>query len=131
MVFIIIWLSPFGRFVLKGGLAELQETPFDKQQWIAARNAEPLVLRKRLLMLEDLMENHLKKGTDSATVKEMLGEPERQYGFSYALGTLTEGMEPFFLIMDFDTTGLVTGMHVKNETSLEDEDASIRIELKD
>lgn len=131
VVLIITWLSPFGRFVLTGGLGELDEQPFNQQQWIAARNAEPLVLRTRLMMVDDLMENRVKKGIDSLAVKEMLGEPERQYGFSYALGTLAEGMDPFFLIVDFDSTGHVNQLLIKSENKIKsDAEGMVKIELK-
>lgn len=131
IVLIITWMSPFGRFVLTGGLGELGEKPFDTQQWIAAKNGDAMVLRTRLLMTGDLMENKLKKGTDSATVKAMLGEPERQYGFSYAIGTLTPGMDPFFLIVEFDSAGRVSRLQIKNETRIKGNDGTVRIELKD
>lgn len=132
VMLIITWMSPFGRFVLLGGLGELDEQPFNKQQWIAVRNAEPLVLRTRLMMADDLMENRIKKGLDSLAVKDLLGEPERQYGFSYALGTLAEGMDPFFLIVDFDSTGRVKQLLIKSENMIKsDDDAAVKIELED
>lgn len=129
VVIIIVLLSPFGRFVITGGLMDLNEQPFNQQQWKDARDAEPQVLRARLLMLEDLMENHLKNGLDSMTVKDMLGEPERQAGFSYALGTLTPGMDNVFLIVQFDGAGKVSDLVVKGEKNLE-EGAGIKIKIE-
>jgi len=132
VMFTILWMWPFGRFLLTGGLSEL-EKPFDRQQWIeAGQNTKPLALRTRLMMLDDLMNNHLKKGIDSVAVKEILGEPERQYGFSYSIGTLVEGMELMYLVVEFDSTGRSTAYQVKPEDALKgnEDDASIRIDLK-
>lgn len=78
-------------------------------------------MRIRLLMVDDLMENHLKTGMDSSAVKEMLGEPERKYGFSYGLGMLTPGMDPLYMILSFDTNGKIDNMDVETEGELKEE----------
>jgi hypothetical protein len=132
VMFTVLWMWPFGRFILTGGLGDLDEKPFDKQQWTEAKHStEPLALRSRLLMVDDLMNNHLKKGLDSVAVKDMLGEPERQYGFSYSIGMLTEGMDAMFLIVAFDSTGRATAYQIKTEESLQGkDDAAIRIDLQ-
>lgn len=131
VVFIIVWTSPLGRFVLTGGLGDLDEKPFSKEEWMAAKDGELIVLRKRLLMADDLMNNHLKKGLDSAAVKDMLGEPEGQYGFSYAIGTLTVGMDPLFLVVDFDRAGKASRFDIKSEKTLTtgEDDEAIQINV--
>lgn len=132
IMFTILWMWPFGRFILTGGLGDLDEKPYNKQQWVeAGYSTEPFALRNRLLMVDDLMNNHLKKGLDSTAVKELLGEPERQYGFSYAIGALTEGMEQMFLIVDFDTTGKSTEYQIKTENALQGkDDAALKIDIQ-
>lgn len=119
VVGIIIWLSPMGRFILSGGLS-MEELPFDEQQWKTATHSDS-TLRKRLLMLDDLMENKLEDGMDSASVKQMLGEPYRQYGFSYPVGTITPGIAPFYLILTFDSSGMLSDRSVKPEDRLKEE----------
>lgn len=114
VVLVIVWISPLGRYLLTEGFNF--KRPFDQQQWSAARPNEPATMRTRLLMLEDLLENHLKTGMDSLAIKEILGEPEREYGFSYRLGKLTEGMDRVYLILDFDGAGKVTRFNVKSGT---------------
>jgi hypothetical protein len=111
---VMVWLSPVGQFVLTGGL-NLEEQPLDTQQWIAARQEEPAKKRIRLLMLEDVMENQVKTGMDSADVKALLGEPERDHGFSYGLGILSPGMEAMHLIVIFDDYGKVKKLDVESE----------------
>ena len=56
-------------------------------------------------MVEDLIKNYLKIGTDSITVKQLLGEPERDFGFSYNLGLYRSGFDPTFLIIEFNKKG--------------------------
>lgn len=114
---VIVWISPVGQFIRTGGLS-LEEQPLDTEQWIAVRDAEPTEKRIRLMMLEDLMENQIKTGMDSTEVKEMLGEPERTFGFSYGLGTLTPGMDLLHLIVRFDDNGKVQKLDVESEGKL-------------
>jgi hypothetical protein len=131
VVLTIIWLSPLGRFILKGGLGELNDQPFDSVQWKDVRNGTVKAKRVRFMMMEDLMENKLKTGMDSLTVKEILGEPERQFGFSYDLGALAEGMDPFYLVVDFDSVGTVRRFNVTNEAKLKGEPGSLKIQITD
>lgn len=114
---VIVWLSPAGRFLITEGFS-LEEQPFDRQQWKTAMLQEPSGMRTRLLMLEDLLENHLKTGMDSTAVKDLLGEPERKHGFSYDLGMLTAGMEPLYLIPEFDAAGKVKKFNIHSEGKL-------------
>lgn len=130
VVFAIMWTSPIGRFILKGGLSDMDEQVFESQQWKAVANSDLAAKRIRLMMMEDLMKNKLKIGLDSSTVKEMLGEPEREYGFSYGLGMLTEGIDPFYLIVNFDSVGLVSKFDVMNEGKLKGESGVISIKVK-
>jgi hypothetical protein len=129
VVLVIVWTSPIGRFILTGGLGELDEQPFDAQQWKAVRNGDQAAMRVRLMMLDDLMENKLKTGMDSVTVKEMLGEPERGYGFSYGLGALTEGIDPFYLVVNFDSVGNVSRLNVANEGKLKNDPGALKIQV--
>lgn len=129
VVFAIVWTSPIGRFILTGGLSDLNEKPFESQQWKAARNGDPTAMRIRLMMVDDLLEKKIIIGMDSSSVKEMLGEPESQYGFSYGLGTLTEGIDPFFLIVNFDSVGTVSKLDVANEGKLKGEAGALKIEM--
>ncbi len=78
-------------------------------------------------MLEDLMENRLKTGTDSSVVIEMLGEPERDFGFSYALGRLTEGMDPLYLIVKYDSSGKAEKLNVESEEKLSNSGIKIKV----
>jgi hypothetical protein len=125
----IVWSSPIGRFILTGGLSKMNEQPFDAQQWKVVRNGDQTEKRIRLMMVDDLLENKLKTGIDSMAVKEMLGEPERQFGFSYGLGTLTEGIDPFYLVVNFDSAGNVSKLDVANEGRFKDEDGAFKIEV--
>jgi hypothetical protein len=120
VVLLIIWTSPVGRFILSGGLTT-EEQPFDAQLWKSVEDQDQSKMRIRLLMVDDLMENHLKTGMDSSAVKEMLGEPERKYGFSYGLGMLTPGMDPLYMILSFDTNGKIDNMDVETEGELKEE----------
>jgi hypothetical protein len=58
---------------------------------------------------------------DSSEVKEILGEPERQYGFSYGLGILSPGMDPLYMILTFDASGKINKMDVETEGELKEE----------
>lgn len=128
VVVTIVWMSPMGRFILMGGLSDIKEQPFESQQWKAVRNGDQATMRIRLMMVDDLMEKKLVTGMDSSSVKKMLGEPERQYGFSYGLGTLTEGIDPFFLIVKFDSVGTVSKLDVTNEGKLKGKAGALKIE---
>jgi hypothetical protein len=78
---------------------------FDKKLWAInweeGRNDE----NERHFMLTDLTENHLKIGMDSTEIIRLLGEPERDFGFSYNLGLYRSGFDPTFLILEFDKEG--------------------------
>lgn len=80
----VIWISPRGQFIRSADLEE-DKQEFDKKlwtvNWVKGRNDE----NDRHFMLTDLTENHLKIGMDSVEVKRLLGEPERDFGFSYNL----------------------------------------------
>jgi hypothetical protein len=132
VVLAIVWTSPMGRFILSGDLSRMEEQPFNSQQWKEVQGGTQEAKRIRLMMVDDLMEKQLKTGTDSLTVKEMLGEPERQFGFSYDLGTLTEGIDPFYLVVNFDSVGNVSKLDVTNERKLKGEGSEIiKIEVKE
>jgi hypothetical protein len=64
-------------------------------------------------MLSDLIENHLKIGLDSSQVKQLLGEPERDFGFSYNLGLYRSGFDATFLILKFNNTGKLEKIRVE------------------
>ncbi|MFN7489162.1 MAG: hypothetical protein ACK5QK_05500 [Chryseotalea sp.] len=100
----VIWISPSGQFIRSADLEE-DKQEFDKKLWTVnwdkGRNDE----NDRHFMLTDLTENHLKIGMDSVEVKRLLGEPERDFGFSYNLGLYRSGFDPTFLILEFDEEG--------------------------
>lgn len=118
IMLITVWISPVGRFIQAGGLS-MEEQPFDSVQWKAVTHEPADKMRIRLLMLDDLMDTRLKTGTDSATVKAMLGEPDRIYGFSYGLGTLTPGMDPLFMVLTFGPTGKVEKIDIETRDKLD------------
>lgn len=100
----IIWVSPIEQFVKTTDLEEDQQK-FDKRlwsiNWPKYKNDE----NGRHFMLTDLTKNHLRIGMDSLDVKGLLGEPERDFGFSYNLGLYRSGLDPTFLILEFDEKG--------------------------
>ncbi|MBT1706543.1 hypothetical protein [Chryseosolibacter indicus] len=100
----LIWISPIGQFIRSADLEE-DKREFDKNLWTInwekGRNDE----NDRHFMLIDLTENHLKIGMDSVEIKKLLGEPERDFGFSYNLGLYRSGFDPTFLILEFDEKG--------------------------
>ena len=118
VMLLIILLSPVGRFVLSGGL-DMEEQKFDAQQWQSVEHEDSSKKRIRLMMTNDLTKNLL-PGMDSTTVKQLLGEPERQYGFTYSLGALTPGMDPLFLIVKFGANGKVSKTDVEIESELKE-----------
>jgi hypothetical protein len=99
-----MWVSPIGQFVGSSDYEE-DKQKFDKELWTISwdrgRNDE----NDRHFMVTDLIENHLKVGMDSVEVKNLLGEPERDFGFSYNLGLYRSGFDPTFLILQFDQRG--------------------------
>lgn len=129
VVLLIIWTSPIGRFILTGGLGSMKEQAFDPQQWKEVRNGDHAAKRIRMMMIDDLLESKLKTGTDSLAVKEMLGEPERQFGFSYGIGMLTEGMDPMYLILDFDSVGHVSKFNIESEGKLKGDAGGLEIKI--
>ena len=78
---------------------------FDKKRWVVHWNKHHSGENERHFMLYDLMQNHLKTGMDSIEVKKMLGNPERDFGFSYNLGFYRSGFDSTFLILEFDAHG--------------------------
>ncbi|MBL7841968.1 MAG: hypothetical protein JNJ75_17605 [Cyclobacteriaceae bacterium] len=126
VVITITWMSPIGHFILTGGLG-VEERPFEANEWKSVRSSEPSKKRVRMLMLDDLTDNKLKTGMDSLTVKEMLGEPDRTYGFSYDLGELAPGIDPIHLILTFDTNGKFEKLNVESEKSLEKRTVKIKV----
>lgn len=108
----VIWFSPIGQFIRSAGLEE-DKQEFDKKLWTInwdrGRNDE----NNRHFMLTDLTENHLKIGMDSVEVKKLLGEPERDFGFSYNLGLYRSGFDPTFLILEFDEKGKLNEIKIE------------------
>jgi hypothetical protein len=84
---------------------EEDDREFDRVTWIAEYGKEDNGGNLRHYMIEDLLENNLILGMDSIDVKKMLGEPERDFGFSYMLGHYRSGFDPSFLILKFDQNG--------------------------
>jgi hypothetical protein len=104
LILVGIWVSPIGQFIRSADLEE-DKLEFDKKLWTInwpkGKNDE----NDRHFMLTDLTENHLKIGMDSLEVKSLLGEPERDFGFSYNLGLYRSGFDPTFLILEFNEKG--------------------------
>lgn len=119
VVLLIIWMSPVGKFILSGGLG-MEEQKFDASQWRAVETEDFSKKRIRLMMSDDLTENIL-PGMDSSGVKQLLGEPERKYGFTYNVGSFAPNMDPLFLILTFDANGKVSKTDVEIEGELKEE----------
>lgn len=100
----VIWISPIGQFIRSADLEEDRQK-FDKDLWTINWPKYKNEENDRHFMLTDLTENHLRIGMDSIAVKELLGEPERDFGFSYNLGLYKSGFDPTFLILEFDEKG--------------------------
>jgi hypothetical protein len=101
---VIIWVSPIGQFIRSADLEE-DKQKFDKRRWTVNWSKYKNDENDRHFMLTDLTENHLRIGMDSTEIKELLGEPERDFGFSYNLGLYRSGFDPTFLILEFDEKG--------------------------
>ncbi len=86
---------------------------FDKQLWTINWDKYETGENERHYMLNDLIKNHLIIGMDSVEVKQLLGEPERDFGFSYNLGLYRSGFDPTFLILDFDTKGKLKNIEIQ------------------
>jgi hypothetical protein len=78
---------------------------FDKNVWTINWDIHQIGENDRHYMLRDLIDNCLKIGMDTVEVKLLLGEPERDFGFSYNLGLYESGLDPTFLILEFDDQG--------------------------
>lgn len=108
----LVWISPIGQFIRSADLEE-DKREFDQNLWTInwdkGRNDE----NDRHFMLTDLTENHLKIGMDSVEIKKLLGEPERDFGFSYNLGLYRSGFDPTFLILEFDEKGKLKEIKVE------------------
>jgi hypothetical protein len=98
------WISPFGQFIRSFDYDEDRDK-FDKEAWAINWTKYTYDENGRHFMLEDLKDNYLQVGMDSIAVKNLLGEPERDFGFSYNLGFYQSGFDPTFLILDFDEEG--------------------------
>jgi hypothetical protein len=99
-----IWISPIGQFIRSHDYDE-DKQEFNRDHWIINWPKYKNDENDRHYMLTDLTENHLKIGMDSVKVKKLLGEPERDFGFSYNLGLYKSGFDPTFLILEFDEKG--------------------------
>ena len=107
-----IWISPIGQFIRSADLEEGKQK-FDKKLWAINWSRGKNDENDRHFMLSDLIENHLRIGMDSVEVKELLGEPERDFGFSYNLGLYRSGFDPTFLILEFDKEGKIKEIKIE------------------
>lgn len=102
---IILFHLPGCSFSQSGSYDDEDRDKFDKTLWTInwpkGKNSE----NDRHFMLTDLTKNYLHIGMDSIEVKKLLGEPERDFGFSYNLGLYRSGFDPTFLILQFDKHG--------------------------
>lgn len=121
----LLWTVVIVIVVLAGGLvlfinsvhfgadtSEEDELKFDKELWSKQHKADPYY-NNRHYMLSDLKAHHLTKGMDSLAVIKLLGEPERNFGFSYDLGFYESGFDHSFLILEFDGNGKLIKSDVK------------------
>jgi preprotein translocase subunit SecF len=105
----LLWTVVIVIVILAGGLvlfinsvhfgadtSEEDELKFDKEVWVQTANKVDPFDNNRHYMLSDLKRHHLKKGMDSMTVIKMLGNPERNFGFSYDLGFYESGFDHSF-----------------------------------
>lgn len=109
---VLLYFSPIGQFVMAYDDHE-DKLRFDKKRWTVNWNIHQMGENDRHYMLDDLVDNHLAIGMDSIKVKELLGEPERDFGFSYNLGLYRSGLDPTFLILEFDDNGKLKRVKVE------------------
>lgn len=100
----IIWVCSMVYFLSSD--YEEDKLRFDREMWVIDQDC-------RHFMVTDLIENHLIIGMDSAAVKEILGEPERNFGFSYNMGLYRSGFDPTFLILEFDEIGKLKRINIE------------------
>ena len=88
---------------------------FDKEIWLKNQNDNDD--NPRFDMVNDLTENHLKRGVNRKEVVNLLGLPlydtvDNRLEYSYAIGS-NPGMhiDPFYLIVAFDSSGRM--VHVR------------------
>lgn len=84
---------------------------FNSEEWKKERDYYEEI---RPYMLKDLMVNILRVGTDSSTVKELLGEtwgPHDNHLWDYRLGVYRE-MEASYLQIEFDGKGKVKHIEI-------------------
>jgi hypothetical protein len=108
----VISISQIGQFIWSADLEEDRQK-FDKELWTINWPKYKNDENDRHFMLTDLIENHLKIGMDSIEVKQLLGEPERDFGFSYNLGLYRSGFDPTFLILEFDEKGKLIEIRIE------------------
>jgi len=121
----LLWTVVIVIVVLAGGLvlfinsvhfgadtSEEDKLKFDRKQWVQQSKVDPFD-NNRHYMLSDLKHHLLKKGMDSLAVIKLLGEPERNFGFSYDLGFYESGFDHSFLILEFDDNGKLIKSDVK------------------
>ncbi|MGB3228219.1 MAG: hypothetical protein WBB02_09645 [Saprospiraceae bacterium] len=78
---------------------------FDTKEWNLNLGKHYQGENTRHYMLSDLINKHIKLGMDSTDLKIILGEPERDFGFSYNLGLYKSGFDSTFLIFEFNSQG--------------------------
>jgi hypothetical protein len=107
-----LYISPIGQFITSYDNNE-DKLKFDKKLWTINWDIHQIGENSRHYMLDDLLDNHLKIGMDSIKVKNLLGEPERDFGFSYNLGIYKSSFDPTFLILEFDDKGKLKDVNVE------------------
>ena len=109
---LLFYISPIGQFIMSYDDHE-DKLKFDKKLWTVNWDIHQIGENDRHFMLDDLVKNHLTIGMDSIKIKELLGEPERDFGFSYNLGLYKSGLDPTFLILVFDDKGKLKDVKVE------------------
>jgi hypothetical protein len=94
---LLLWF--LGQFYIPSEEQE-DKLKFDRNVWIINWDIHQQGENDRHYMLRDLIDNRLKIGMDTIEVKLLLGEPERDFGFSYNLGLYKSGLDPTFLFKE-------------------------------
>jgi hypothetical protein len=112
VIILLFLILPAGKLLLKFSYDE-DKLKFNKELWMINWQTHRNDENDRHYMLKDITTNHLIIGVDSTEVKKLLGEPERDFGFSYNLGLYRSGFDPTFLILEFDDKGKLRKVNVE------------------
>lgn len=85
---------------------------FNSDEWKRHKDDYEVI---RPYVLDDLMKNVLKQGMDSIEVKDLIGQPYRRENkdFYYKIGIFA-GMEPTYLVIEFDKNGKISKKYLRD-----------------